>query len=256
VTTYFLHDGLGSTTGLTDDEGSVTDTYTYDVFEAMKSHTGSSANAWRFTGELNDPTVGRAPYYLRARYYDPALGRFLTRDPWPANPMNPQSLNRYPYVWNNPALYVDPYGYWGGPLGKIGGAIADKAGDAAEWISDPSNIDKIATGAQIVSGVLLPYACSNPAACAVVGGVYVTATGVKFYLADNAPERLVILGTATIGVCGAFAEKPISLSLNVASNILDATTSAPGVVEAPTSASSRRGTVGARDLACATNGEK
>ena len=50
-----------SATGLTDDDGAVTDTYTYDVFGAMKTHggaPGSSANAWRFMGELNDPTVG------------------------------------------------------------------------------------------------------------------------------------------------------------------------------------------------------
>jgi YD repeat-containing protein len=70
-------DGLGSTTGLTDGSGSVTDTYTYDAFGAVKAQTGSSANGWRFTGELQDYQVARQPLYLRARYYDPALGRFV-----------------------------------------------------------------------------------------------------------------------------------------------------------------------------------
>ena len=74
VTTYFLQDGLGSTTGLTDADGAMTATYEYDVFGAMKSQTGTSGNAWRFTGEANDTGVGRSPYYLRARYYDPAIG--------------------------------------------------------------------------------------------------------------------------------------------------------------------------------------
>jgi uncharacterized protein RhaS with RHS repeats len=75
VTTYFLQDGLGSTTGLTDDDGAMTDAHTYDVFGATKSHSGEADTNWRFTGELNDSSVGRSPYYLRARYYDPATGR-------------------------------------------------------------------------------------------------------------------------------------------------------------------------------------
>jgi RHS repeat-associated protein len=101
VTTYFLQDGLGSTTGLTDDDGVVTDTYGYDVFGAMKSHSGTSANPWKFTGELNDSTVGRSPYYLRARYYDLALGRFLSRDPFAGHLTSPQTQNRYAYVSNS-----------------------------------------------------------------------------------------------------------------------------------------------------------
>ncbi len=49
-------------------------------------------------------------YYLRARYYDPAIGRFLTRDPLPGSALAPQSLNPYPYVGNNPVNRVDPSG--------------------------------------------------------------------------------------------------------------------------------------------------
>jgi RHS repeat-associated protein len=103
VQTYYLQDGLGSTTGLTDGSGGVTDSYTYDVFGALRSQAGTSANPYRFTGEQNDPT---GLEYLRARYYDPALGRFLSRDLWPASAVNPQSRNRYIYVYNNPLRYV------------------------------------------------------------------------------------------------------------------------------------------------------
>jgi len=45
----------------------------------MRSHVGASANSYRFTGELQDTQAARELYYLRARYYDPALGRFLSR---------------------------------------------------------------------------------------------------------------------------------------------------------------------------------
>jgi len=54
--------------------------------------------------------VGRAPYYLRARYYDPAVGRFLGRDPLIGFMTSPQSLNRYVYALNNPILLADPLG--------------------------------------------------------------------------------------------------------------------------------------------------
>ena len=181
VTTYFLQDGLGSTTGLTDDDGSLTDTYAYDVFGAMKSQTGTSANAWRFTGELNDSSVARSPYYLRARYYDPALGRFLSQDPWPSNPMNPQTLNRYLYALNDPARFTDPNGYLPGlpspgdikkkageikdKAGEIGGEVVDTCssvvGGAADWTAEQAgragawlstcNWGKIGAGAVVVA---------------------------------------------------------------------------------------------------------
>jgi RHS repeat-associated protein len=80
VATYFLYDGVGSTTELTDEAGAVTDAYTYDVFGALRASAGSSANPWLFTGEQHDGDSGL--YYLRARHYDPATGRFLGRDPW------------------------------------------------------------------------------------------------------------------------------------------------------------------------------
>jgi RHS repeat-associated protein len=121
----------------------MTATYQYDVFGAVKAQTGTADTGWRFTGELQDPTVGRSPYYLRARYYDPAIGRFTSRDPWPANAMNPQSLNRYPYVLNNPATLVDPYGlFCVGPL--CTSDVTDKArglaNKAIDYVTDPQQI--------------------------------------------------------------------------------------------------------------------
>ncbi len=70
--TYFLYDGLGSTTELLDEAGDVTDAYAYDVFGAVRASTGSSDNDWLFTGEQHDADSDL--YYLRARYYDSATG--------------------------------------------------------------------------------------------------------------------------------------------------------------------------------------
>jgi RHS repeat-associated protein len=97
---YYLSDGLGSTTGLTDGSGTVVATYSYDVYGGLRSQTGSSANEFTYTAEQNDST---GLEYLRARYYDPATGRFLSEDPLPL-------LRRYPYAGNDPVNYVDPSG--------------------------------------------------------------------------------------------------------------------------------------------------
>jgi RHS repeat-associated protein len=98
--TYPQHDGLGSTVALANGSGAITGTYSYDVFGAVRSHTGGSTE-FGFTGEQNDPN---GLEYLRARYYDPATGRFLGRDPLGQG---------YGYAGGNPANRVDPTGlYW------------------------------------------------------------------------------------------------------------------------------------------------
>jgi len=75
---YYLSDGLGSTTDLRDGDGDAIADYTYDVFGAIRAQSGSSPNEFTFTGEQVD---GTGLQYLRARYYDPAVGRFITQDP-------------------------------------------------------------------------------------------------------------------------------------------------------------------------------
>jgi RHS repeat-associated protein len=63
----------------------------------------------RYTGQRWEGSVGFYDY--GARSYDPALGRFLQADSIVPNPANPQSLNRYAYVLNNPLKYTDPSGH-------------------------------------------------------------------------------------------------------------------------------------------------
>ncbi len=108
VQTYFTYDGLGSTTDLTNASATVTGTYSYDVFGAIRSQSGGSGNYWQFTGEQRDAAENL--YYLRARYYDPTSARFLGNDPLRGSLLNPQSQNLYAYVGNNPINRVDPSG--------------------------------------------------------------------------------------------------------------------------------------------------
>jgi RHS repeat-associated protein len=100
-----LSDGLGSTANLTNGASATTATYSYGVFGAVRCESGSAApaNEWRFTGEQRDRQISRQFYYLRARYYDPAIGRFLSQDALPSG-------NLYAFVGNNPVNYVDRSG--------------------------------------------------------------------------------------------------------------------------------------------------
>ena len=66
------------------------------------------ATPYRYTGQRWEADFELYDYH--ARWYDPALGRFAQPDPLVPEPGNPQSLNRYAYVLNNPVKYTDPTG--------------------------------------------------------------------------------------------------------------------------------------------------
>jgi RHS repeat-associated protein len=70
---------------------------------------GTLPTDYTFTGQRVDTSAGLM--YYHARYYDAALGRFTQPDTIIPNPYNPQSLNRYSYVYNNPLRYTDPTGH-------------------------------------------------------------------------------------------------------------------------------------------------
>ena len=107
-TSFYLTDGQLSTRQLTDGAAAVTDTYTFDAFGVTLASTGSTPNVYLFTGEQLDPNSGF--YYLRARYYNQASGRFLTTDPEEGDIFDPVSLHRYLYANANPVDNRDPSG--------------------------------------------------------------------------------------------------------------------------------------------------
>ena len=105
---YFLHDGQGSTRALTNAAGVVTDTYDYTAFGDLYAQTGLTETPYLYTGQQYDAVTGL--YSLRARYYDPAVGRFLGRDKFGHQFGYPLDLNRYEYVTSNPISLIDPSG--------------------------------------------------------------------------------------------------------------------------------------------------
>jgi RHS repeat-associated protein len=109
TTSYYLDDGQGNVRLLTTSSGGVTDSYTYDAFGNLLSSTGSTVNSYRYTGQQFDSLTGL--YDLRARSYDPASGRFTSRDTASINFSNPVELNRYSYTHDNPVNLLDPSGH-------------------------------------------------------------------------------------------------------------------------------------------------
>jgi len=130
---YYHQDGLGSTRGLSNEAGELTDAYTYNVFGALRGHTGSSSQDFTFTGEQVENELGLV--FLRARYYDPEIGRFVSRDGFPAHANVSQTLNRYVYTRNNPVRLTDPTGYFSIDLNAETNGIND-------WFRDKWNNSK------------------------------------------------------------------------------------------------------------------
>ncbi len=116
---YFHYDQLGSTKGLTDENQTVTDAYNYEAFGNPLQVVGSTPNHYRFTGEQHDPQTGLI--YLRARYYDPKIGRFITQDTWQGQQSKPLSKHKYLYANANPVVFIDPTGYMS--IGSLNTAI-------------------------------------------------------------------------------------------------------------------------------------
>jgi RHS repeat-associated protein len=104
----YHQDHLGSTASVTDAFGYKVDDISYNPFGTLQAETGSEPVNHKFTGQELDSETGL--YNYNARLYDQVVGRFVTADTIIPDPANPQSLNRYSYVLNNPINLVDPTG--------------------------------------------------------------------------------------------------------------------------------------------------
>jgi len=133
---YFLHgDHLGSATLTTDGGGNWVGEARYTPYGEMRRDypRGVIPTDRRYTGQRQE-TFGLYDY--RARYYSPGLGRFVSADTIVPDSGNPQGLNRYAYVTNNPLRYTDPSGHWL----ETAWDILNIAWDIQEIRQDPGNL--------------------------------------------------------------------------------------------------------------------
>ncbi len=115
-----VRDPLGSTSALTNPSGAITDRYQYDAYGNTIASMGGTVNPYRYRGERIDADSGL--YQMRARYYNPAQGRFVSRDPFAGLPEIPASRHRYAYAGGDPLNHSDPTGTeytLGGQLGEM-----------------------------------------------------------------------------------------------------------------------------------------
>jgi len=94
----------------TDTNGQVVQLLDYYPYgdSRIDDHAEDYHDDYQFTGKERDEETSLS--YYEARYYDSATGRFISRDTWEGDLKDPQSLNKYSYVRNNPLKYVDPSG--------------------------------------------------------------------------------------------------------------------------------------------------
>ncbi len=103
-TYFYIYDGIGSTLALTDQTITPPVQYTYEPFGKTQSTNPTFSNSFQFTGREND---SNGLYFYRARYYSPALHRFVSEDPLE---FAAGDTNLHAYVLDNPANYTDPTG--------------------------------------------------------------------------------------------------------------------------------------------------
>ncbi len=105
---YVLKDRLGSAYATTDASGNVVGEMRYYAFGETRLSTGNMFTDRLYTGQRQIAELGI--YHFNARFYSPKLGRFLSADTLMSGFANPQNLNRFSYVANNPVRYTDPTG--------------------------------------------------------------------------------------------------------------------------------------------------
>ena len=121
-TGYYHYDLRGSTVALTDETGTITDRYQYDVYGQVSHTEGDSTTPFLYNGRDGVMTDGNGLLYMRARYYSPELKRFINADVLQGKIGDSDTLNRYAYVEGNPVSMVDPFGLCAEPGSKKKGS--------------------------------------------------------------------------------------------------------------------------------------
>ena len=129
---YYHYNHLGSTTAVTDNQGTITYRFAYDTYGELTDIRDADYHSLKniaenegytkeqlaqaigipflYNGQYGVQTDANGLYYMRARYYSQDIKRFINRDVVTGSITNSQSLNRYSYVQGNPVKLTDPFG--------------------------------------------------------------------------------------------------------------------------------------------------
>lgn len=142
---------------MTDEQGKITDTYTYDTYGEQLEHVGESTQPFQYNGRDGVQTDPNGLYQMRARYYNPEIKRFVNRDVLTGSINDGLTMNRYAYVNGNPVSYVDPFGL------SADGATWWQTGlsfgvDAIPFVGTAKGLQEIFTGVDLITGEQLSVA--------------------------------------------------------------------------------------------------
>jgi len=153
--TFYHFDEIGSTIFLTNDSGTVTDSYAYTPYGVLTNSTGNSENPFTYIGKYGVMKEGGGGLYrMRMRLYDSATRRFISRDPV-ADQSNPKTALPYVYAAGNPLRYIDPMGednfeevktgldINGKATLLLGKAVNDAADKASDIVQSALNINRL-----------------------------------------------------------------------------------------------------------------
>ena len=192
----FHGDLLQSVLGVSDHNGAILENTRYAPFGAARTppSTGTSPNPLRYTGRERDPDTGL--YYYRARYYDPALGRFLSEDPLRFDSGDP---NFYAYVGNNPLNGSDPTGNRVRAAAIVGGGIGllfQAGSDLVRGELSSSSEYAGAFAGGVVGGLLASTRRCGPACVGAAAGAAssITTQAIDGGSADSVEAQVAILG--------------------------------------------------------------
>jgi RHS repeat-associated protein len=158
---YYHTDMLGSTRIVTDKNRSIVFSDNYQPYGQDNLVSGSET--YKFTGKPVSATTGL--YYFYHRWYDSSIGRFISQDQLPGSALNPQSLNRYAYVLNQPTLLTDPTGLLSNDQAKAAQAVQlyrESLGDRVplpQWLLDLLDEPAVAAdavGAEVPDSLKIP----------------------------------------------------------------------------------------------------
>ncbi len=103
----YHYNATGSTIAMTDEAQTVVNQYSYDPHGNILSRQEQIPQSFKYVGQYGVMAEPNGFYYMRARYYDPQVGRFVSEDP---SGFEGGDVNLYAYVANNPVMGIDPEG--------------------------------------------------------------------------------------------------------------------------------------------------
>jgi RHS repeat-associated protein len=149
----YHYNGIGSTVAMTDSSKAIVNKYFYTAFGVITNQQETVLQPFKYVGQAGVMQEPNGFYYMRARYYDPAIGRFISEDPIG---FEGGDVNLYAYASNNPVNFFDSNGKWVvNAVGAVLGAGVSAFMEAMNPKATPLSIIT-ATGIGALTGGLSP----------------------------------------------------------------------------------------------------